>query len=328
MKLSSRKKMLCLTLALLPGLFGCGADGADNETPAVRIAYFPNMIHTQALVMKRLGKLEDAWEGRCDVTWTSFNAGPAEIEAIFAGEIDIGYMGPIPAVNANVKSGGDVKVISGATNAGAMLLTQKNSGITSPKDLTGKKIAVPQIGNTQHLCLLGILKENGLSADDVTIAASSNADIANLMANGSIDAAAVPEPWGTLMQKSKTADVLLDNDELFLNGDYPSALVVASKDFIEAHPDLVTDFLKLHEEATLLINEKPDEMLEIVNEEIQSATGKALEEDVLKEAFTHIKATYEINKDAVMAFAALSKEEGFISEIPEERNVFDTEFGQ
>ncbi len=324
-KIIRRISFLILAVLSIFSLSFCGSKEDSSGKINVRIAYFPNIIHTQALVMKHQGTLEEKWKDRCDVTWTSFNAGPAETEAIFAGEIDLGYMGPVPAVNANVKSNGDVKIISNATNAGAILLARKDAGISSVKDLAGKKIAVPQLGNTQHLCLLSLLTEHGLSASDVTVTASSNADIVNLMDAGRIDAAVVPEPWGTTIEKNGNTKVILDYDELFLKGDYPSALVIASRDFLEKHPDLVRDFLEVHEEATLFINENPEDMLAIVNAEIKDATGKSLDTDIIQSAFTRIKADSTLNTDAIMTFADISKEEGFIQNVPEETDVFDTE---
>lgn len=322
-----------LTLPFLLLIFSsCGSKRAENGVTQVRIAYFPNMIHAQGLLMKNQNMLEDAWGESCEVTWTSFNAGPSEIEAIFAGEIDLGYIGPVPAINANIKSGGDVKIISNATNAGAVFLVRSDSGIASVKDLSQKRVAVPQLGNTQHLCLLNILKENGLKPQnqggDVIISASSNADIVNLMDNGNVDAAVVPEPWGTTIENNGNAKILLEYDELFLNGDYPTALVVARADFIEEHPDLVKEFLAMHKEATQLILDNPETVRTIINEEIQLATGKALDEDVIEQAFSRIKADDALNIEAVMQFARISKEEGFISEIPEEDHVFDLEFRQ
>ena len=312
-------------------LAGCGAseDSADAKTD-VRIAYFPNITHTQALVMKNKGTLEEKWKDKCNVTWTSFNAGPAEMEAIFAGEIDLGYIGPVPALSANAKSQGDVKILSNATNAGAVLLKRKDAGIETVKDLAGKKIAVPQIGNTQHLCLLSLLHDNNLQTTDkggdVTVSASSNADILNHIDNGSVDAAFVPEPWGTTIESKGNAEILLDYDEVFMEGNYPTAVVVASKDFLDEHPDIVKEFLEAHKDATLYINENGEEAQKIVNQEIESTTGKSLEESVLKSAFSRMKVDTELNQDAIMKFGQLSKDEGFISEVPEVGNVFTTEF--
>ncbi len=307
-----------------------GNDSSSTQKTKVRIAYFPNITHTQALVMKNKKTVEDKWKDNCEVSWTSFNAGPAEMEAIFAGEIDLGYIGPVPALSANVKSNGDVKIISNTTNAGAVLLKRKDSGIEAISDLSGKKVAVPQMGNTQHLCLLSILSENGLETTDkggdVTVNASSNADILNLIDNGSVDAALVPEPWGTTIENNGNAEILMDHNEVFLNGNYPTAVVVASKDFIDAHPDLVKEFLEMHEEAAVYINEHMDEALEIVNAEIKDATGKALEPDVIKNAFTRMTVDTNLNTDAIMKFAEISKQEGFIDKVPDEADVFQTEF--
>lgn len=332
-KIQKQLALLSLFFMILLTAAGCGAkDGESGGKTDVRIAYFPNITHTQALVMKNQGTLEEKWKDTCNVTWTSFNAGPAEIEAIFAGEIDLGYIGPVPAVNANVKSNGEVKIISNATNAGAVLLVRKDSGIASVKDLAGKKVAVPQLGNTQHLCLLSLLSENGLKTvdqgGDVTINASSNADILNLIDNGSVEAAVVPEPWGTTIEKNGNAEILLDYDELFLNGEYPSAVVIANGDFMEEHPDYVKEFLEMHKEATLFINENPKEAQEIVNSEIESVTGKSIDADVLESAFSRMTADSALNTEAVMTFANISEEEGFTSKLPEEKDVFNTEFNQ
>ena len=312
----------------------CGAKGGGGEDASgrtnVRIAYFPNITHTQALVMKNQKTLEEKWKDQCNVTWTSFNAGPAEMEAIFAGEIDLGYIGPVPALSANVKSEGDVQIISNTTNAGAVFLKRKDSGISSLSDLAGKKIAVPQMGNTQHLCLLSILSDQGLktvdAGGDVTVNASSNADILNLIDNGSVDAALVPEPWGTTIENNGNADILLDYDEVFLEGNYPTAVVVASRDFIKEHPELVKQFLEAHEEAALYINENMEQAREIVNTEIEATTGKAIDAQVIESAFMRMTVDTALNKEAIMKFAEISKNEGFISKVPEESDVFTTEF--
>lgn len=330
-KITKRIATLLLTIGAVASLTACGSSSSEKDAKTdVRIAYFPNITHTQALVMKNQGTLEEAWADTCNVTWTSFNAGPAEIEAIFAGEIDLGYIGPGPALNANVKSNGDVKIISNATNAGAVLLARKDSGIKSVADLSGKKVAVPQLGNTQHLCLLNLLSENGLKpvdqGGDVTINASSNADILNLMDNGSVDAAVVPEPWGTTIENSGSAEVILDYDELFLNGEYPTAVVIANGDFVEDHPDLVEEFLEMHKDATLYINENMEESQEMVNTEIESVTGKAIAPEVISSAFSRLEVTDTLNKEAVMTLATISKDEGFTTTVPEEEDVFNAEF--
>ncbi|MCM1282893.1 MAG: aliphatic sulfonate ABC transporter substrate-binding protein [Muribaculaceae bacterium] len=331
-RIFKKARPLACTMALLVCLTGCGGGQKADSATEVRIACFPNITHSQALLLKNNRTLEEKWGDSCNVSWISFNAGPAETEALFAGEVDIGYIGPVPAVSACAKSGGDIQILSNSTDAGAVLLKRKDAGIESLADLSGKTVAVPQLGNTQHLCLLNLLESCGLKTvdegGDVTVAASANADILNLMDNGTVDAALVPEPWGTTIENSENAELLLDYDEIFLGGNYPTAVVVVRKDFLNAHPELVEDFLAAHGEATVYINEHTAEATGIVNAQIEEATGKRLEDEVINSAFSRMTITTVLNRDAVMQFAEISKNEGFIDQIPEENDVFTATEGQ
>lgn len=324
MKLWKKILLLGMFMVVLTGMTGCGNSPAGGTTE-VNIGYFNNVTHAQALLMKADGSLEDSMGEDVHLKWTAFNAGPAEVEALFAGDIDIGYIGPVPAISANVKSKGDVVILSSSTQGGAVLIVGKDSGIKSAADLSGKTVAIPQIGNTQHLCLLDLLNENGLKpiteGGDVNVTAVANADVANMMERGDIDAALVPEPWGaTLLEQG--AELLLDYDEIYMNGQYDVAVVVVRKDFMEEHSDLVEKFLQEHEAATDKINNERDEALRLINAELQSATGKALSESIIKKAFERIGVKTELNRESVMGFAAISKEQAFIDEVPMESDLF------
>ncbi|MDE6433792.1 MAG: aliphatic sulfonate ABC transporter substrate-binding protein [Lachnospiraceae bacterium] len=311
-----------ICILMLAGLVGCGK---EQETEQMHIGYFNNVTHPQALLMKSKNTLQERVGDDVRVDWTAFNAGPAEVEALFAGDIDIGYIGPVPAISANVKSNGDVVVLSGATKGGAVLVTRKDSGIKSIKDLSNKTVAIPQIGNTQHLCLLALLRENDLkpvtAGGDITVSAVANADVANMMERGDIDAALVPEPWGATLQE-QGAELLLDYDEIYMEGTYDVAVVVVRKEFMEENPGLVEAFLAEHEAATKKIEEEKDAALKTINAELQSATGKSLSDTIIAQAFERIKVSTELNEDSVMGFAQISREEDFIEDIPEKENLF------
>ncbi len=322
-----RKKIqkLCivaLAAVSLLGITGCGAKGEDSE---VSIGYFNNVTHPQALYMKSQKTLEDSLGTDKKVRWTAFNAGPAEVEALFSGDIDIGYIGPVPAVSANVKSKGDVVILSGSSTGGAILVKRPEAGIETVDDLDGKTVAIPQIGNTQHLSLLKLLSENGLKpvseGGTVTVSAVANADVANMMERGDVDAALVPEPWGATLLKDG-AELLLDYDEFYMEGKYNVAVVVVRKEFMEENPEVVEKFLAAHEAASKAINEEKDNALSIINEELKSATGKALGEDIISESFERIGVTTELNKESVLDFAQISQEQGFIDELPDEAALF------
>lgn len=295
-------------------LSGCGKSSGSDE---LTIGYFNNVTHAQALYMKATGSMEEALPEGMKLNWTAFNAGPAEVEALFAGDIDIGYIGPVPAVTANVKSKGDVKILSGVSKAGAVLVKSPEADIKTAADLDGKTVAIPQIGNTQHLCLLKLLEDNSLSPVDkggtVDVTAVENADVMNMMDQGNIDAALVPEPWGTTLEQNG-AQIVLDYDEVYKEGDYPVAVVVVRSEFMEENPEVVEAFLKEHEKVTEHITADTAEASAVVNKEINEATGKSLDETILSGAFGKIVFTTDVNEDAIREFADISLEQEFIAE--------------
>lgn len=300
--------MMAGVVAMIAGLTGCGTKKSAGKTTEINVGYFNNVTHAQALYMKAQGTLDKAFDGKAAVKWTSFNAGPSEVEALFSGNIDIGYIGPVPAISANVKSKGDVSLISGASQAGAELVKAPGSDIKSAKDLDGKTVAIPQIGNTQHLCLLKLLSDSGLKTVEeggtVTVTAVENADVQNMMDQGNIDAALVPEPWGSTLVKNG-AEIVLDYNQVYMEGNYPVAVVVVRN-----------EFLRQHEEATDEINQNVDKAAEITNNEINAATGKSLSADILKTAFQKLTISTDVNKDAVDDFVAISLDQKFIDQKP------------
>lgn len=321
-----KKRVLAtiITLAILSVLCLAGC-GEKKEDKTINIGYFNNITHAQALYMKSQGSLETALGEEVTVNWTAFNAGPAEVEALFAESIDIGYIGPVPAINANVKSDGDVQILSGATKGGAILIKRAGVNIQSVADLSGKTVAIPQIGNTQHLGLLYLLEQNGLKptteGGDVTVSAVANADVANMMDRGDIDAAFVPEPWGaTLLEMG--AEMVLDYDEVFYEGHYDVAVVVVRKEFMEEHPEYVKAFLAQHEAATLAINSNAAIAISQINAELNEATGKSLSQSVIEEAFGRIGVSTDLNKESVAEFAKIGVTNAFIGEAPEESELY------
>ncbi len=317
---NSLKKILLTGIIAVTAFSAAGCGKGSGKDKEVNFGYFNNITHAQALLMKAEGTLDKSLGDDVNVKWTAFNAGPAEVEALFSGDIDIGYIGPVPAISANVKSKGDVVIISSATKGGAVLVKRKGADINSVADLDGKTVAIPQIGNTQHLCLLKLLADNNLKPDTsggtVKVSAVANADVANTMERGDIDAALVPEPWGATLL-ANDAEMVLDYNEIFENGEYDVAVVVVRKEFMEENPEIVDKFLKQHEEATKKVNDDRENSLKTINNELKEATGKALGEDIISKAFERIGVSTEVNEASVTGFADISKSEGFISELPE-----------
>jgi len=318
---------ILLGISIVGGFTGCSSKKAENEAVNVRVGYFPNITHSQALVGREQGTFQKAIGEANKIDWKLFNAGPAEIEALFAGAIDIGYIGPGPAINGYAKSKGDIQIIAGATDAGAIFVSKQGEVIKDLKDLSGKKIAVPQFGNTQDLTLRKILSANGLKdktkGGTVEVRQAANADILTLLQNGEIDAALVPEPWGSRLIKDAKANIILDYKDLLREGKYTTAVVVVRTEFLKDHPQIVEDFIKNHVDVTEYINKNPDKAKEIVNKQITELTKKSIAKDVLDAAFKRLTVTNNPEKDSVLEFVKASVNEGFLKTEPDTKDLFN-----
>ncbi len=181
------------------GLWLSSKSASAGPAPVtLRLGYFPNITHAPALVGVQEGIFaKDLAPDKLDASKT-FNAGPAETEAMLSGAIDVAFIGPSPSINAFSKSKGAVQIIAGATSGGAALVTKPS--ITSVDELKGKTIATPQLGNTQDVALRAFLKTKGFKTDtegggDVHIKPQDNSQTIDTFKQGLIDGAWVPEPY-------------------------------------------------------------------------------------------------------------------------------------
>lgn len=311
-----------ILFAMVMFISGCG-----KEENTLNVAYFDNITHGQALIMKSQNMLGNTLGNDMKVNWFSFEAGNSLVEALFSKDIDIGYIGPVPAVIANIKSKGDFVIISGAAKGGTVLLAKKGMNIRSVRDLKGKNVSVPSIGNTQHLLLLQLLKENGLSAKseggDVNIIEANNADVVNLMNSGDVDAAIVPEPWGSMITQKNVAETVLDYGEIWNNGDYVVATVIVNKEYMESHKDVVEKFLEAHIRATDYIVQYPNEAAKVMNNQLKEDTGKEIDNEIILDSLQSISFSYDLGKESVFEYADTCKSIKFISNLPENGIISD-----
>ncbi len=272
------------------------APAPEAAARVVRIGYLPNFTHAQAVAGAERGDFGRALAG-VKVEFRTFNAGPALIEALFAGEIDLGYVGPSPTVNAYAKSGGEeIRVIAGAAANGAAVVVQPGAGIEKPEDLLGKRIATPQYGNTQDVAARFFVTQTlkGKLADaggDTTIVNAENADILTLLRKGDIDAAWVPEPWATRLVAEAGGRILFEEKSQWPGGKFTITNVIARRGFLEANGDLVKRFLEAHDGLTAWLNANPEEGAKVVNDGIRRVTGKALPTETLRQAWSRVEFT-------------------------------------
>jgi NitT/TauT family transport system substrate-binding protein len=294
---------------------GC-VRGHDRPRDEVRLGYFPNLTHAQALVGLARGDFQKA-VAPLRLVPRAFSAGPQAMEALFAGELDLCYVGSGPAVNAYVRSSGRaLRVVAGAAGGGASLVVRTDSNIRGPADLAGRRIATPQIGNTQDIALRSYLVEHGLAPTDkggsVQVVSSSNPDILSLMIRRQIDGAWVPEPWATRLVREAAGRVLVDERDLWPHGRFATTVVVASQTFLGQQPEVVRRFLGAHVDVTLWIRDHPAEARAQVNAELGRLLGKPLPAEVLDDAFSRLEVTYDPLEDSLLRAAERAFELGFL----------------
>ena len=262
---------------------------------SVRIGYFGNLTHATALVGRERGLFQKEL-GATTAEYALFNAGPSEIEALNAGSIDIGWIGPSPAVNGYTTSGGkSLKIVGGSASGGVKLVVDPKK-ITSLKDVKGKKIATPQLGNTQDVAFLNWVAEQGWRVDpqsgrgDVSVVRTDNKTIPDAYTSGSIDGAWVPEPTASKLV-AEGGKVLLDEAALWPGKKFVITNIVVRQSFLKKHPRAVEAVLKASVESNKWINADPDAAKAAANRQLAADSGKALPADVLDPAWSSIRFT-------------------------------------
>ena len=296
-RLVSLATLAVIGAATLGTTAACGDDSdtaADSGPVTLRLGYFPNITHAPAVVGVEKGIFKEKLGSGVTLETKTFNAGPAAIEAIFSGALDATYIGPNPTVNAFSKSKGEaVRVVSGAASGGVALVVKPE--ITSVEQLRGKKIATPQLGNTQDVALRYWLKEKGLKTTkegggDVTVVPQENAQTVETFTSGAIDGAWVPEPYVSRLVNAG-GKVLVDERDLWPDKKFVITNLIVSTKFLKAHPDVVKKLVEGQVAANEFVNTKPEEAQQAVSDHIGKITGKPLDVKLIKQAWPTLEFT-------------------------------------
>jgi NitT/TauT family transport system substrate-binding protein len=316
----SVRRLVALALALVLAAAACGSDNsgsssvatgatgatgaagaattgaaAAGETVTLRLGFFPNITHATALVGVEKGIFADKLGPNVKLETSTYNAGPAAIEALFADAIDATYLGPNPAINGYAQSHGEaLRIISGATSGGASLVVKPE--INSPADLKGKTVASPQLGNTQDVALRTWLKANGLSSDtsgggDVSVKPQDNAATLDAFKQNQVQGAWVPEPWATRLVQDGGGKVLVDEKTLWPQGQFVTTHLVVSTKFLKDHPDTVKGLLAGQVAANDYVKQNPADAQKAANDQIEKITQKRLADGVVAAAWKNLSFT-------------------------------------
>lgn len=283
----------------------------------IRVAYFPNINHAVPIIGMEKGIFQDQIGNNTVIEPMLFDAGPQVIESIFAGSIDIAYVGPGPAINGFLKSENhNVKILSGAASGGASFIVHPNSKINSVADFGGKRIAAPQIGNTQDISLRSYLSENGLKPAEkggsVIVLNIPNPDIYTLFAKGDIDGAWVPEPTATILVQQLNGTRLFNEEDLWPENKFASVLLIAREDYVRQNPEVINKWLEAHKQTVDWINSNPEQTRIIFIQFMKKETGKSLSDKLVDESLSNLEITSDPIVSSIHTFAKRADSLGYL----------------
>ncbi|WP_203247755.1 aliphatic sulfonate ABC transporter substrate-binding protein [Sporosarcina beigongshangi] len=292
---------------------GKGVQGAVGSKE-VNIGYFPNLTHITTIVALEKGYFAEAFGEDIKINTKTVSSGGLFMEAMVTKSIDVGTVGPGPLLNFYVKDP-SYHIISGAVNGGAVLVASEHSNITDLVELDGKKVAIPGIGNTQDIMLRKALNDVGLkptsNGGTVQLFATAPADTTTLFIQKSVDVAAIPEPWGYILESQANGRVLLDWESFAWGKETTNTVVAATKNFLE-NEQFVTAYLTAHTKAVDFIKQKPVESQELVIRHIKDLTGKEINKEEIQVAFSRLEVTTSVNEQVIQEMADISKEAGYV----------------
>ncbi len=291
---------------------------SKSDGSVIRFGHFPNITHVQGLVAHYLSDTGKGWfEERLGVKieWFNYNAGPSATEAIFSGALDVTYIGPSPDLNAYAKSKGtEMRVIAGGANGGNSLVVRPAANINAPADFKGKKIATPQLGNTQDIQLRAYLAENGLNVTqtggDANILPTQNPDQLSLFQKGDLDAVWTVEPWVTRLELEAGGKIFLEDKDTNVT------LLASSAAFMKNHAELAKKLKAAHAELTTWIKANEGEAKKMISAMLEKLMGKAPSDELLSKALGRTFVTDTVSRESLDKMVESAKKAGFLADIP------------
>lgn len=299
-------------------LVACGSPRDGGQLKEVSVGYFPNISHGPAMVAMEKGYFKEEL-GDLDIRALNFPNGSLFMDALSTGQIDIGYVGPGPAINRYLQ-GGDVVLIANASIGENALVVRSDIAYNSVKDLEGKIIGTASTGCTHDLLLRKMLEEANMAVEEnggrVKRIAQKPATSLALLEQKQIDGALVSEPWASLMEAEGVGRVVVEARDLPWQGRLAATVLVVRKDFLEAYPELVEEFIRAHERSIEFINVNRQEAVDIIGRQIREITGQEIEKNIIDRSLDRVFFTGELDREILQEFADLTKDLGFIEEDP------------
>lgn len=241
--------------------FGNSSTATGGDAKTVRIALQPTVTWAPLVYMKEKGTLDEALKSKgIHVQWTEFQAGPALNESFAAGQQDVGVAGDVPIISA-LAAGQRYKIIGqgGRSDRSVAIIAGKDSGITSPAQLKGKKIGLT-VGSSGHGLVYSVLQKQGLTLQDVSLVNITPGDAEAALTSKEVDAVAFWEPNITFLLDKHEGTLLADLQGI-PNGGGP---IFATDAYAKGHPEVVQTILEEYAKAGQYIKAHPEEVAPVL----------------------------------------------------------------
>lgn len=305
MKLLDCQKLL-ISFFLLIFSFSCTPK--NKEKNILRLGYMLNVTHATAIVGIEKGIFKKELGRNINFKPVEFVVGNSIIDAFITNQIDLAYVGPGPFINA-IYRGVPLALLANAANGGTTIVGAR-CNVPLQDSL---RIAVPQFGNTQDLILRAYLKKNKLAenAEAIIVHALPPQNIESAFYTMSIDAACLPEPWGTIVIKKKLCSLLIDEKKVLNNGDYSTTLLIASKKFAKENPEVLQSFLKAHRISNDILVKDIDEASKTIAKSISKKTGHHIDMEVIDKSLKRCMFVNSLNLLALREMAEAGIKAGY-----------------
>ena len=331
---SCLRKMRRLAPALAVGALALVAP-AHAQKKVLRVGHFPNITHAQGVIAHGLTRAGRGWfEERLgkdvEIQWFVYNAGPSAMEALMTRSLDVSYVGPNPAINAHLKTQGkEIRIVAGACSGGAALVVPGDGRIAKDADFKGKRVATPQLGNTQDVAARAWLQSKGyrvtMTGGQVLVVPTTNPDQLVLFQKGDLAGVWTVEPWVSRLELEAKGKIYIEESTLWkeTGGRYVTTHLVSSAKFLQSDAPLLKKFIAAHVELTDWINKNGDEAKKLLNAELKAETTRALPQETLDRSWKRLELTHDPIRASLMKSAADAHRIGFIKQKPDLSRIYD-----
>ncbi|MDR0767645.1 MAG: ABC transporter substrate-binding protein [Methanosarcinales archaeon] len=320
------KKIMFIGFAvLLIAASFSGCLGGDSGTTNVVIGYQPSTHHMAFTTAKELGwwssNLTQMDEVR-NVSDRSFPSGPSQATALASGAIHIAYIGAAPLIPAIAQNNADLKIIAAVQVNGSSLIVPTDADYTGPSYFEGKTIATFPPGSIQDTLLRQWLIDNGVNLSRVDIRGMDSGEAQTALRAGAVDAVFLPHPAPSIIVNSGVGKVVMESGDM--SSDHACCVLAVSQRFIDEHPDIVAEILRIHINATIYTNANPEDAARYY----ANVTG--VSEAVVLQSISEWDGAWiadpRIIEEYVVEYARIQYEQGLIPRPLTSAELFDMSF--